>query len=414
MRILLITNSFPPHHVGGAEVVVYNTCHSLIQQGVEATVLMVNGRMPEAQDRHHRVQDVPVHEVTFQPYALNNPLLQTFDPRVYRVVAAEIRRIQPDLVHVHNVSGATLAPFAACRRLDVPSLLTLHDLWLLCPNNMLYRRDGSLCDPAEQPNGCRRCFRRYDYWANIPWRRQVFAYLVRDIRLFVSPSQKLVDLHEAAGYDPARFRVVPNGIKPTHFQAPSNAVVRETVQEGGLYQTLLFAGGGVETKGVQTLIDALPLLPKYVDRFRLVVAGTGERRFMRALQSLGPSTVKLMGPVPFQEMRALYAAADLTVVPSTTYENSPMVIYESLLVGTPAVGSAIGGIPELIQDGTTGYLVPAGDPIALAEQTIRHFARPAYQRRRMRQRCAESARTHLTQERHIERLMEVYKEALET
>jgi glycosyltransferase involved in cell wall biosynthesis len=375
---------------------------------------MVNARMPETQDRHHDVQGVPVHEVTFLPCLLNDPFLQTFDPRVYRATLAEIGRVQPDLVHIHNVSGASLAVFSACRRLGVPAVSTLHDLWLLCPNNMLYRGDGTLCDPAQSPDGCHRCFRRLDFWANIPWRRQVFAHLVDNVRLFISPSQKLADLHVAAGYDPSRFRVVPNGIQPTHFKTPSDPIVRETAQESQCFQTLLFAGAVVENKGIPTLIDAVPLLSRYIDRFRLIVAGTGGARFMRKLRGFGPSTVKLLGRVPFWEMRALYAMADLTVVPSTCYENSPMVIYESFLAGTPALGSAIGGIPELIQEGLTGYLFPAGDAVSLAEQAAQHFARSTYERRRMRCRCAKHAQAHMTLDRHFERLLQVYQEALET
>jgi glycosyltransferase involved in cell wall biosynthesis len=168
----------------------------------------------------------------------------------------------------------------------------------------------------------------------------------------------------------------------------------------------------VETKGVQVLIEALPLLSKYVNRLRLNVAGSGEERFLTALRGFEPAVVTLLGRVNFQEMQALYAAADLTVVPSTWYDNSPMVIYESLLAGTPAIGSQIGGIPELIAEGQTGHTCPAGDALALAETVIRHFALSAYERRAMRQRCREYACTHLTLDRHIDRLQPVYEEAL--
>jgi len=348
------------------------------------------------------------------PYLLDGSVSQTFDPRVYREVLAELRRFQPDLVHIHNVSGASLASFVACRRLQVPVVLTLHDLWLLCPNNMLYQEDGTLCDVATRPSGCSRCFRRYDFWANIPRRRAVFARLVEDVRLFVSPSQKLIDRHVAAGYARGRFRLVPNGIKPALFQIPSDPVVKETAVECGSFRTLLFAGAMVETKGIQTVIQALPKLSRYLDDLRLIIAGTGEERYMKALRPFEPLTVRLLGRVPFHEMRALYAATDLTLVPSTCHENSPMVIYESLMAGTPVLGSTIGGIPELIQDGTTGYLFSTGDPDSLAERTVQHFALSAYERRSIRQRCAEYAQTHLTLDLHLDRLETVYAEALET
>jgi glycosyltransferase involved in cell wall biosynthesis len=218
----------------------------------------------------------------------------------------------------------------------------------------------------------------------------------------------------AAGYDRARFRVVPYGIKPTLFHTPSDPLVRETVRECGLFCTLLFAGAVAETKGIQILIEALPTLLKHIDRFRLVVAGTGDKQLMNMLRRYDPATVRVLGRVPFLEMRALYATADLTVAPSMWYDNSPMVIYESLLAGTPVIGSAIGGIPELIEQGKTGHIIPPGNVEALAEGVIQYFARPAHERRAMRQRCVAYARTHMTIERHLDRLQQVYDEVLRT
>jgi glycosyltransferase involved in cell wall biosynthesis len=88
------------------------------------------------------------------------------------------------------------------------------------------------------------------------------------------------------------------------------------------------------------------------------------------------------------------------------------VIYESFQAGTPVVGSQFGGIPELIQDGETGYLFSAGAPAALAESIAAHFSRPPLQRRRMRPRCVREVRTRLTLKNHILGLRQVYQEAL--
>jgi glycosyltransferase involved in cell wall biosynthesis len=188
--------------------------------------------------------------------------------------------------------------------------------------------------------------------------------------------------------------------------------LREYYRERGRFHTLLFAGAVVETKGILTLIEALPLLIRYVDRLRLLVAGWGSPRILSALRRFNPTVVKLLGRVPFEEMPALYAAADLTVVPSVWYDNSPMVIYESLLAGTPVLGSDIGGIPELIQSGRTGYLFPPGDALALTERVIHHFALSAPERRAMRRQCASYVQSDLSMDQHIDRLQEVYDEVL--
>jgi glycosyltransferase involved in cell wall biosynthesis len=170
----------------------------------------------------------------------------------------------------------------------------------------------------------------------------------------------------------------------------------------------------VETKGIQTVIQALPKLSRYLDDLRLLIVGTGEERYVKALRPFEPLPVRLLGRVPFHEMRTLYAAADLVLMPSTCLENFPMVICESFMAGTPVLGSAIGGIPELIEEGATGSLFPTGDPNGLAERTIQHFALSACERRTMRQRCAQHARTNLTLDLHLDRLQAIYSEALES
>jgi glycosyltransferase involved in cell wall biosynthesis len=412
VRVLLVTNYFPPHYTGGAEVVLYNESHGLRERGVDASVLAINARMKERRDRRLEHEGLPLHEITYRPCGLKSGALQAFDPRIYRDLLVELHRLRPDLVHVHNVSGTTLAPFVACRRLGLPVVLTLHDHWLLCPNNMLYRRDGSLCNASASSRTCNQCFQRYDFWANVPGRRQLFARLVANVRLFISPSQKLVDLHVAAGYRRSRFCVVPNGIKPTLFEPPEDAAVRAIARQAGLRRTMLFAGAIAENKGIMTLVEAVPLLARYVPGFRLVVAGTGDQRLIEALQRLDQTAVQLLGQVPFRQMRALYATADLTVVPSLWYENSPMSIYESLLAGTPVLGSEVGGIPELIEPGRTGYTFRRGDPVSLTEKVIQHFSRSARERRSMRRQCVERSHSYMTLDRHLDRLQQVYGEVL--
>jgi len=277
---------------------------------------------------------------------------------------------------------------------------------------MLYRGDGVLCDPAEPAKHCRKCYRRYDFWGDIPWRRWVFAQMVRNVRRFITPSGRLRDLHVRAGYDSTRFRVLKYGIAPSLFEMPTITTRLGLDVHGFHSNRLLFAGVIVEIKGIGTVIEALPSLIKYIDDFQLLVAGSGEETFLAQLRSYTPMSVHLLGKVPFVEMINLYATAGLTLMPSIIEENSPLVVYESLLAGTPVLGADIGGIPELIEEGHTGYLFTPGDPADLAEKAILHFARSAPERRAMRQHCRAYALANLTLERHVDGLLDIYREAI--
>lgn len=410
MRLLLITNTFPPGYTGGAEVSNYHTCRELIRRGVQCLILFVNARMVEHIDEWYELDGIPVHRVNFVTKK-RRPVKDIFDQRVYKAVRAELQQLKPDLVHITNVSGTTLAPYVACRVMGIPVVNTLHDLWLLCPNNMLYRDDGSFCDPAQSPKRCQDCFRRYDFWGNIPYRRQVFATLTSNVKVFISPSQALINQHVRAGYAADRFRLIPYGFEELTSVEPQHPGIRGVIASAHNYRTIVFVGGGVEIKGAGVLIRATPLLLRHVENLRVIVTGVGEERYLAQFRHYAPA-VRVLGWVPFAEIRALFATADLTIVPSVCHENSPVAIYENYQVGTPVIGSAFGGIPELIDKGKTGYLFPVHDADALAEKVILHFARPAYERRHVRQCCVEKMQMHLTMEKHIKDTLQVYQEIL--
>jgi glycosyltransferase involved in cell wall biosynthesis len=405
MRVLFVTNTFPPDYTGGAEVSLYHTCQGLMQAGVVCSVIALNNRRLAREDCSYDLDGIPVHRIYFGE---RWPWQDVLDRRLLAAVRAEIRRRQPDLVHVHNVSGASLAPFVACRLEGAPVVSTLHDLWLICANNMLYRRDGTVCRPQRSAGTCGRCLQRFDYWADVPYRRRVFAALTANVRRFISPSQALIDRHVEAGYEAARFRRVPHGMREPVARPPSPAAHRRP--------TLVYAGGGVVVKGAEVLLAAIPAILRAVEDVQLLVAGGGSPGrlidFRRAAGALGASRVQVLGQVSFDQMAALYGAADLTLFPSIWPEAFSMVIYESFQMGAPAVGSALGAVPELIAEGVTGYLFPPGDSAALAARVAEHFARPSHERRRMRHACLDYVRRTLSLEKHVSSLLEVYREAL--
>jgi len=97
-------------------------------------------------------------------------------------------------------------------------------------------------------------------------------------------------------------------------------------------------------------------------------------------------------------------------VPSRWYENQPMVVLEALARGVPVVGSALGGLPELIEAGSTGALVPANDPVALSAALAPFVADPAHGMS-MREAARQHIVTEFSPERHLERIDAAYREA---
>lgn len=409
MRVLFISHYFPPDYTGGAEVSLFHTYRGLVERGLVCTVLSVNHRAAQAVNEWYEIDGVQVHRVRF---GTRWPGGQLLDPRVLRAVRREIRDLCPDIVHVHNVFDASLAPFVACRLEGVPVVNTLHDLWLTCPNNMRYRADGSFCDPKKFPRGCGNCFRDNVYWAAVPFRHQIFRALTANVARFLPPSQAVLERHVESGYRRERFQRLRLGFADAPAAPPASPAVARITGEAGRRPTLVFAGGGIQIKGAEVLLRALPDLLARVPDLQVIVAGGGDGD-LKAAMARTSTAVQVIGPVPFHEMRALFAAADLVLYASVWHENSPVVTFEAFQVGTPLVASAIGGLPEFIREDETGYLFPPGDAHALVDKVAAHFAKPPRERRAMRQRCARIVRTTLSLAQHLDALEAVYGEVLE-
>jgi glycosyltransferase involved in cell wall biosynthesis len=156
---------------------------------------------------------------------------------------------------------------------------------------------------------------------------------------------------------------------------------------------LLALGRLVPKKGFSVLLAACRALTAQGVDFRLTLAGDGpERGKLREIIDRGGLVyrVRLPGAVPHREVARLMAAADLLVMPSLIAPSGdrdgiPNVILEALVCGVPVVASAVSGIPEVIQDGDTGWLTVPGDAEALARVLAAALADPGEARRRAEQ-----------------------------
>ena len=202
-----------------------------------------------------------------------------------------------------------------------------------------------------------------------------------------------------------RSTYVPNGVKMFDFIPLTPATLNHTV---------VFAGRLEKVKGVEHVLRALPtVIARYPDT-RFLVAGTGKDA--EALKELTRS-LSLDDHVTFlgyirdrRELQDLYVRSTVIVVPSIWPEVSARGGIESMSVGRPIIASRVGGLTDWLHDGKTGYLVPPGDPAALADALIEVFADPAANiamganARRM----AETYDMGL----HAERIERVYREVL--
>lgn len=277
------------------------------------------------------------------------------DLRAFRRLVGLLRNGAFDIVHTH-MSKAVMLGAPAARLARVPVVInTAHNLGFLALRQPLLRGLFWLYDRA--------LFTVCDRVVTV-------SDEVRDrtVRAWIAPAAKVVAI--ANGIDPARFRVA----------AAKRAALRaELAQDDG--PLLLTVARLVWFKGLDTLIDALPPLVARHPALRLVIVGEGT---LRAALTDQAERLGLGEHVRFTGERAdvpaLLAAADLFVLPSVS-EGMPISILEAMAAGRAVVATRVGGVPELIEEGQTGLVVPARDAGALAEALDRLIADPALRAR---------------------------------
>lgn len=327
-------------------------------------------------------------------------------------VAAGVRELcsafQPDVAHVHLFERQlTCAVIRGLRAAGVPIVQTFHDYSFVCANYTLMKGMTTPCPVECMTKGYHqavryRCVKKSRSASvlgalELVLRREVFRYH-RHVEAFISPSAYLRRiLVEGGGLDPRKVLHVPNYVRCAEY---------EPRFESGEY--VLFVGRLSFEKGLSTLLEAAAGLPRL--SFRIVGTGPEEEDLRRAVAERRLGNVTLDGHRTPAELREIYRGALCVVMPSEWPENAPMVIYEAFASGKPVVGTAMGGIPELVHDGVDGLVVPPADAGAL-RRALGELAAAPRRAADMGARGREKVERGYDLPHHVDRLMEVLQAA---
>jgi glycosyltransferase involved in cell wall biosynthesis len=277
----------------------------------------------------------------------------------------------PDVVHAHNLHtdyfDLRYLPTLSRR---VPLVLTLHDQW------MMTGHCGFSFGCERWRSGCGRCpdLRIYPPLqadgTDDNWRRKRAIYA--RCRLHVAtPSDWLRRLVEASILAPGlrEVRVIPYGIDTATFRPADRASARAQLGLPAGARVILFSANYVRNnprKDLPTLEAAVAALAERRPDLPLLLLALGERRADRSVERMGAATVWIE-PYTLQPaaVARYYQAADVYAHPSRA-DNLPLTVMEACACGTPVVAANVGGVPELVRDDETGFLVPPADPAALS------------------------------------------------
>jgi glycosyltransferase involved in cell wall biosynthesis len=367
VRLIELTDLYPPA-IGGLERFVALLSEGLASRGHEVHV--VTSAIPGAPATETSA-GVTVHRFPLLYQRLAPRLSQDAawpfhppapDPLFRRLLAEVVQEVKPDVIHAHAWSAFSCLARTFPR---TPAMVTAHDYSLVCAKKSLVHRSGTACSgPSWRRCGPCAASMYGPAKGNVLAAASLSSLrLLKKVTSFTAVSDYLANrlspiIGQVAGQPVHTLHsFVPDGLYESGWHAERPEFL--PAEDG----YLLYVGQLSRYKGTDVLIDAYRRLPSPPP---LVMLGTPHPT-SPAPESL-PAGVTMRTSVAHRSVIAAMVRAACVVVPSVGPDSLPMTVSEAQNCGVPVIASAVGGIPEQIVDGETGWLVPAADERALADR----------------------------------------------
>jgi glycosyltransferase involved in cell wall biosynthesis len=309
---------------------------------------------------------------------------------------------RPDLVHVHNTfMMVSPSVFEACREAGIPVVQTLHNYRLLCPGWSLCR-EGKVCEECIESG----------LW------RGVWHGCYRDSRLMTAAVALMLQVHrmrgtwshDVGGYvaltNFARDKFIEGGLPASRIGVKPNFLESDPGKRSSSGGFALFVGRLSAEKGVEVVLEAWQKLKVTIP---LVIMGDGPLREPLESEAAARNLSKITfaGWRSRGEILSAMKSASLLITPSLWYEGFPMTVVEAFACGIPVICSRLGGLREIVEDGSTGLHFNPGDAEDLAGKLDLLWTQPS-QLAAMGRAAREEYKRNYTAERNYELMMQIY------
>jgi len=368
VKVCIISNLYPPFIRGGAEIVAAMQAeglkkawqHVFVISSRPSKVKVVGGSIFKNNTWLTTVDAVGEIDVyRFNPaniyYYLEDfkypsfvrliwHLFDTFNIFSYYKIKKILVKENPDVVITHNLMGIGFLTARLIKNLNIKHVHVLHDVQLVTPSGLIIK--------GKENAFSHKFFRWIGYTS-------LMRYLMASPDVVLSPSKYLFDFYKQYNFFPKSKKfVLPNPIKS----------LLKVEKKSTPNLQLIYLGQVNKAKGILDFIENFKKIK--LPHLRLSIVGVGEGLNKAKTLAKDDKRIKFYGWLDHQQMLPILSQADLVVVPSLCYENSPAVIYESLSMGLPVIAADIGGTSELIREGVNGWKFPAGDFEALNKKIV--------------------------------------------
>lgn len=311
-------------------------------------------------------------------------------------------RFRPDVAHVHciyhHISPSVLP---LLKERGIPVVMTAHDLKLCCPAYKMLNR-GGICEKCKGGNllnvALNRCVRDSLAVSSLVMVESSVHRLLglyrNNLDRIVVPSEFFRDKHIEWGWPADKLVYIPNYVHAERFTPRF---------EPGDY--FFYFGRLALEKGVATLIRAAARAG-----VRLCIAGTGpEEAALKTLAADVGGNIEFLGFVSGEPLWTLVRESRAVVLPSEWYENASMSVLEAYASGKPVIGARIGGIPEQIREGETGWLFESSSVDELADMLSQIEGQPDAEIATMGRKARRLVEEKFNESEYIDRMLNLYE-----
>lgn len=347
MKILILSDSFPPYIPGGAEKSIFNLAQVLRQRGHQ--IFVITTCRKKSAEENLDYQGLKVFRIFADFHDRWRSYLSLYNPQTVEKVTKLMKEIKPDIVHANNIHWyLSYHCLKIAKKYSKKVFLTARDLMLFNYGKLATKRYLERLDAhTSWLNHLNQAKIRYNPFRNIIIRR----YLKYVDKVFATSHALKRALAENGIKN---VEVVYNGIDVADWQIAPELVEGFKREHDLLGKKVIFFGGRISNlKGLAQIQKAIAIVKKEIPETVLLMAGS-----------------EGIGWLHGAELTAAFTAADIVVTPSVYLDPFNRTNIEAMACKKPVIGTSYGGTPEIVQDGATGYIVNPLNVEVMAQKII--------------------------------------------
>ncbi len=361
MKILILSDDFPPRAVGGAGVIAFNMAQGFSKRGYDVHVLSaVKNRMEEKQDNYAGLK---IYNIYSNYHERWRAYLSLYNPMTAKKVRDIIERINPDVVFAHNIHfHISYHSLKLAKASGAKVFLVAHDAMLVHYGKLSgFVKSKSDSIPIEIDY-------KINFWRQIkefgrrynPFRNLIIRYYLKYADKIFSVSEALRRALEKNGLQ--NLKTIHNGVDVLEWDV-NNRDIKDfkNTRQLNNKKVILFGGRLSEAKGGCEILSAMKKVLEKAPDAVLLVLGREDKYgniMMDKSERLGiRDRIIFTGWISGDELKAAYHSSDVVVVPSIYLDPFPTVNLEAMACAKPVVGTCFGGTPEIVEDNITGFIV---------------------------------------------------------